>query len=167
MRTEEKKASYYKNFFSKEPTIITLFIDRFLSIKSRLKLVVFPRYNDQKEYLMKRYGDDIIIPEKSVDTQSLAYYSLMVITGGSTFAQEAALQGIPSISYFPFHFYIEEFIAKHGFPLFHYINIRNALEKALEILRDPFKYRVNTSKLLDKLESPFQLLKKLLYQMDA
>ena len=164
MRTEEKKASYYKHMDSR-PTLISIFIDKLISRERGLKIVIFPRYTDQKKYLIKKYGEKIIIPERSVDTQSLAHYSLLVITGGSTFAQEAALQGIPSISYFPYHFYIEEYIAKRGFPLFHYIDIINALKKMLDIISDPFKYHINTTRLLERMESPLELLEKIINQI--
>ena len=117
-RFEESKAAYYN--YNEQSNIAVKAI-KFL-LKEGFKVVLFPRYNDQRELVMSKFPQElrngrVVIPGKPIDGLQLAYYSSLVITGGSTFAVEAALLGIPSISYFPSTYYTDRYVVKAGAPL--------------------------------------------------
>jgi predicted glycosyltransferase len=63
---------------------------------------------------------DIIVPKGFVDSVSLAAQADLVVTVGGTLAREAALQGTPSIviSTTLGRLYVNDYVAKKGFPLF-------------------------------------------------
>jgi hypothetical protein len=69
----------------------------------------------------RRQRKNIIVPKGFVDSVALASQADLVITVGGTLAREAALQGTPSIvistSFFG-RLYVNEYVAKKGFPLF-------------------------------------------------
>ncbi len=168
VRTEESKASYYPKLKQK-PTVLDRVLKKTLDLTD-IKVVIFPRYDDQKKYLynvFKEYVDRgrVIIVEKATDSLSLSYFSLAVVTGGSTFAQEAALMGVPSISYFPYHFYVEEEISKQGFPLFHIPNTDKCSEKLYNIVEEKVDYRAESMRKILGLEDPLDVIVKLIYKL--
>lgn len=63
---------------------------------------------------------NIIVPRGFVDSVNLAAQADLVITVGGTLAREAALQGTPSIVIATSfgRLYVNEYVAKKGFPLF-------------------------------------------------
>ncbi|MGC9226302.1 DUF354 domain-containing protein [Caldivirga sp.] len=135
-RFEESKAAYYK--YSEQSRIAVKAI-RFL-LKQGFKVIVFPRYDDQRELVASKFNRElsngnVIIPSKPVDGLQLAYFSSLVITGGSTFAVEAALLGVPSISYFPSTYYTDKYVIKAGAPLIRVKPSRliSSIRKAMEI----------------------------------
>ena len=69
----------------------------------------------------RRHRENIIVPKGFVDSVNLAAQADLVVTVGGTLAREAALQGTPSIvistSFFG-RLYVNEYVAKKGFPLF-------------------------------------------------
>lgn len=157
-RFEEAKASYYK------------FGDKFLMIEKLIrlilsygyKIVIFPRYDYQIEFLKSKFSDlvdkELIIPKFSaINVLDFSYYSRFVITGGSTFALEASLLGIPSISYYPHVFYIDEFLIRCGFPLIRCFNENECIEIVKTFLKENVK-RIETEKLLKNLEDPVNVI---------
>jgi predicted glycosyltransferase len=68
----------------------------------------------------KRHRKNIIVPKGFTDSMALAAQADLVITVGGTLAREAALQGTPSIviSTSFIDLYVNEYVAKKGFPLF-------------------------------------------------
>lgn len=65
------------------------------------QIVVLPRYDGQGERFKKRFGDRVIAPEHVVDAVPLLQAASVFIGGGGTMTAEAALLGVPSISYYP------------------------------------------------------------------
>jgi len=117
-RFEESKAAYY--IYGEQANVAIKAINMLL--KGGLKVIVFPRYPDQRRLVENKFQDElskglVIIPSKPVDGLQLAHYSRIVVTGGSTFAVEAALLGVPSVSYFPTTYYTDRFIIRAGAPL--------------------------------------------------
>lgn len=76
-------------------------------------------------------------------------------------ASEAALQGTPTISY---HFWTPSlrFLHDNGFPVKHISDPMLILEESRKIMENPEKYRVDTTKLLEKLESPIPIVTDLI-----
>lgn len=135
-RFEESKAAYYTYGEQGNEAIKT--ID--LLLKEGFKVVAFPRYEGQKQLLEKHFNEEIkgglvIIPTRPIDGLNLAYYSSLVISGGSTFAVEASILGIPSISYFPTKYYTDTYIVRKGAPLIRVkpSQLTSAIRRALKM----------------------------------
>jgi hypothetical protein len=119
-----------------------------------LKLVVFPRYEKQKNKLEEEFGSKIIIPPKSIDTQSLMSFADLVVTGGGTMGREAALMGTPTICYFPKYLDVEAYLSKIGLPLFHFRDFSKVVPKGLEILAGSKNYKQKTDEIIKRMETP-------------
>ncbi|HKW03707.1 MAG TPA: DUF354 domain-containing protein [Nitrososphaerales archaeon] len=65
------------------------------------EILLLPRYDTQREWARKKFRNLAIIPGSAVDGLKLLSEASLVIGGGGTMTQEAALLGIPNISYFP------------------------------------------------------------------
>lgn len=151
-RFEESKAAYYT--YGEQSKVALDAIK--LLLKEGLKVIVFPRYSDQSALIESNFRDElrrgeVIIPTKPIDGLQLAYYSRIVITGGSTFAIEASLLGIPSISYFPSTYYTDRFVIKAGAPL-----IRVKPTRLLAGIRSAL--RIGKVGLIKGLEDPTDLI---------
>jgi len=100
-----------------------------------LQIIVLSRYEDQKKYYKKRFGDKIIIPKEGVNGPNLSFHADLVISGGGTMNREAALLGTPAICFFPLDLEVNEFVIKEKFPLWHEKSIDNILTRMKEILK--------------------------------
>jgi len=157
IRPEESKASYLK-----DEAGISVIID--IAIEMGYKVVLMPRYEDQKDYYSRRYGSSIIIPSSPPDASSLYFFSSLVVTGGGTMSREAALVGTPSISIFPLNvpLYVNDFLSNMGFPLWRFSSGKEAAPLAKEILSSPKRYRRNVRDLVEQLESPVEAVEKVI-----
>lgn len=156
IRGGEFKASYYQR---KGNIMVDKIIEKLE--EENVKIVYFPRYRDEMER-MRRKHPKIIIPIKAVDAQSLMKFSTLVITGGGTMAREAALMGTPSIYLFQAELPVNRWLMEKGFPIKRITDYEKLIDYCMRILENPDKYRINTSKILSKLESPIQPITKLL-----
>lgn len=155
-RPEESSAAYMLDRKMEDQTFLDEILDAIFTDYDG-KAVVFPRYEKQKEFLLKKYGEKIIIPPKAVDTLSLYYYSDLCITGGATMAREAAALGTPSVSYYPKPLEVLEHISAIGIPLFNEYTIQEAIARAKDLLTNPVNktiMRNQVQSILEKLESP-------------
>lgn len=103
-RPEEEHAAYY-TWYSRD-------VRRALIEEARRAgyvVVNLPRYPDQLD-------EGALNLTRAVDHLQLAWFSAAVVTGGSTMAVEAALLGVPSISYFPAPLHVEGFLRSLGTP---------------------------------------------------
>jgi predicted glycosyltransferase len=105
-RPEEAHAAYYRWDYAELRR-------RLVEEARRLGYVVvnIPRYPDQ-------IMDGVVNLTKAVDHLQLAYFSAGVVTGGASMATEAALLGVPALSYFPESYYLDDYLAKRGAPLY-------------------------------------------------
>ena len=161
VRLEEIKASYYP--IKGQYTFMTYIINYLL--KNKIKILVYPRYRDQRIYIKEKYREHInkliLIPKYAKELQSLEYYSLMVITGGTSIAHESSLLGVPSITIFPKKLPVTEYIIKKGFPLFATHNKKDIINLIHDIFENNEKYRVKNDELRilhEKLEDPTPLI---------
>ncbi|RLE51379.1 MAG: hypothetical protein DRJ20_02225 [Candidatus Methanomethylicota archaeon] len=161
VRSEEAKASYYPKL-GFAPTL--RLIEKLYQLEG-VKIVYFGRYSDQKRAALKMFPN-LIVPEEAVDGPSLIAYSSLVITGGGTMAREGALLGVPSICVFPAKLHVNEWLEKRGFPLWWFRDVDEAAEHALKVLREPDRFRVDTSRMLMELESPVEALMRVLEEVD-
>ena len=145
VRGEEKYASYY----TYDINLARLAIE----LSKYVKVVFIPRYREQEEEVRGNHNIVLLRPPV-IDGCVLEYNSIAVITGGGTMAREAALLGVPGISLFPQQLDVDEALAKLGFPLYHLSDPRETMLFIRRIVRDPDSWRINTEKLLEKLENP-------------
>ncbi|MCK5141078.1 MAG: DUF354 domain-containing protein [Candidatus Heimdallarchaeota archaeon] len=163
-RPEESSASYMLELGIGGLTYLDLILEEILK-EYEGKVVMFPRYETQKEALKKKFGDKLIIPPKAVDTLSLYYYSDLCITGGATMAREAAAIGTPSISYYPQPLDVLEYIASIGIPLYNEYTVDHAIERAKILIRNSAEkglIRQRTKQILQELESPVEKIMNLI-----
>ncbi len=99
VRTPEEFAAYL--FGQPVSSMVSEIISKILNARDQHQIVVLPRYDTQGEKLSKRFSGKIIVPEHVVDAISLLHVSSVFIGGGGTMTAEAALLGIPVISYYP------------------------------------------------------------------
>jgi len=128
------------------------------------KILVFPRYEAQREILLEKFEDKIIIPEKGYHFLELYSNADVLITGGGTMARESALLGIPSITYFWRHLEPQKFIEEKGFPSYSTQTIPETKKIIKRICSKPSEFFTDTLRILPELEKPsskiLSLLKK-------
>lgn len=157
VRPEESHASYLAGSLGSTSVVEPCL--RFL-LGSGYRVVLLPRYDDQREYFRSRYGEGVDIPEGAVDPVPLYASADVVISGGGTMSREAAMFGTPGISLFPLDepLHVDEFLASLGIPLFRFRDPESAIRLLREISRDPDGFRVDTAPILSRLESPVDVL---------
>lgn len=99
IRLEESSASYMK-----QGSGISSVVGKLISsIKSTgdFEIMIVPRYEDQREWAKKKFGKICSVPGNTIDARELISSSSLMIGGGGTMTQEAALLGVPNVSYFP------------------------------------------------------------------
>ncbi|MGQ4891846.1 MAG: DUF354 domain-containing protein [Candidatus Njordarchaeia archaeon] len=162
-RPEEAFASYYLEYSSGKPLAMGEKIFKWILRNfKQYKILVLPRYIEQAAVLREIGGDNVIIPEEPILTIDVLPKAKMVITGGGTMAKEAALLGIPTLTYFPGMMYPESFLEMEGFPIRHYSNLEKAKEYIKMVLRDPDEYFTETDIMIKQFEMPSDVLMKLL-----
>ncbi len=164
VRCEESKAAYFQEMYPEvDPgsTIVVKIIEELENRGVKMKIVAFPRYEEQRDILSK-FNDQVIIPDESVDTLTLLYYAKVAMTGGGTMGREGALLGTPTIYSFPKELDVSRYVTKMGFPLIHFPDHTNVPEKIIELLNYP---RMEESKRIEKIkeiETPIKSLNKAL-----
>ncbi len=142
VRQSEFKASYMEG---KDPTI-----DIAKKLTSIGNVLFLSRYKREKI-------EGLTVPEKFVDSLSLAGEADLYVGIGGTIAREAALQGTPSIVIPSLGWsYVNNYVSEKGFPLFKV--------KPSEVLKYAKKYlgrRMDVSEMLAKLENPVDVVERL------
>ncbi|MFX0133377.1 MAG: DUF354 domain-containing protein [Candidatus Hodarchaeota archaeon] len=164
LRPKESQAAYLLDK-SKNQNLSFKIIEFILNNFKDSQIVVFTRYPTQFKLLDNKFKGQIILPSKAIDGPNLISFSDLVISGGATMEREAALLGIPAISYFPLTLDIEIFLEQRGFPIWHLKKFENVLELVHKILKNPENFKKDTKKLLKALENPKIIMEKLLKQM--
>ncbi len=99
IRLEESLASYMQSGMG-----ISASLERLITLIRKsgdFEIILVPRYDEQRTWARKKFGDKTVVPKTTVDGVELLSNADLVIGGGGTMTQEAALLGIPNISYFP------------------------------------------------------------------
>ncbi len=154
VRLEERYAAYYPKSNSVRVSEIVE------KLASRVKVVALPRYGDQWEELKEL--ENVTVLDDPVHGVSLEYYAAAVVSGGGTMTREAALLGVPGINLFPGRLDVDECVMRLGLPLYKARNTSEALNILEKILRDPDKYHVDSSNIIEELEKPSDVLVKIL-----
>jgi Uncharacterized protein conserved in archaea len=92
IRPENLKASYVpKDSTTIVPQLFEVFKDK--------NILFLPRYEEEKKYA-EGYAN-VWYPNGPLSGLDVCYYSQAMLTGAGTFAREAALLGVPAVSFFP------------------------------------------------------------------
>jgi predicted glycosyltransferase len=127
----------------------------------RTQIVVLPRYLEQGDKFKKKYGNRIIVPEHVIDATSLFQVASVFIGGGGTMSAEAAMMGVPVISYYPGEqTFVERFLVNYG--LVERIHDAGRIaHRALAISTSrEFRefYQRKSSKLVHNMEDPLKVI---------
>jgi hypothetical protein len=92
IRPENLKASYVpKDSTTIVPQLFEVFKDK--------NILFLPRYEEEKKYA-EGYAN-VWYPNGPLSGLDVCYYTQAMLTGAGTFAREAALLGVPAVSFFP------------------------------------------------------------------
>ncbi len=167
VRCEESKAAYFQDMYPNiipGSTIIVDILDKLERKGIKLNVVAFPRYQEQTE-ILSNYSN-VIVPDKSVDTSAVLYYAKVAMTGGGTMGREGALLGTPTIYTFPRELEVSTYVAKHGFPLYHFPDHENVASKIIQLLDVPRLDEQKRTNLLSKFETPLNGIKKAMHKLN-
>lgn len=92
MRTEPVKANYFNG---PERSVL----EDVIPFLPDMPIVLFPRTEEQRKRF--EHFDNVIMPEKPVDSLSLLHYARLMIGAGGTMNREAIALGTPTISTYP------------------------------------------------------------------
>jgi hypothetical protein len=114
IRTSEELAAYLSDRSAKLSTAIDI-VGKILDLNTDTQIVVLPRYIEQGDKFKKKYGNRILVPGHVIDAISLFRVSSVFIGGGGTMSAEAAMLGVPVISYYPGEqTFVERFLVRYG-----------------------------------------------------
>lgn len=103
----------------------------------------------------------LIIPQKFIDSASLAAQADLVVSVGGTISREAALSGTPSIVIKIFDgMYVNEYLAKKGFPIFIV-----SPEKIIWYAEKYLGKKRDVKALLDSLENPIDIIENVINEL--
>ena len=92
IRPENLKASYV-------PKDSTTIVPKLFEVFRDENILFLPRYEEEKK--MAEGYDNIWYPDRPLSGLDVCYYTKAMLTGAGTFAREAALLGVPAVSFFP------------------------------------------------------------------
>jgi predicted glycosyltransferase len=93
LRPESLTSLYVLHNKSLVPELLRLFE------RESINVVYLPRNEEEKK--LARGFRNVYIPPKALDGLNLIYHSKATLTGSGTMAREAAVMGVPAISFFP------------------------------------------------------------------
>jgi hypothetical protein len=116
IRPPEEYASYLSDRHSSIASKVTETVAKIIDVNGDgSQVVILPRYDVQGERFTKRFGNRVIVPEHVIDAISLMRVSSVFLGGGGTMTAEAALLGVPVISYYPGNAtFVERFLINQG-----------------------------------------------------
>ena len=154
IRPEESEAAYVFDNENRITKIIRKIIKEF----PNYNVIILGRYLPQISQLKREFGSKAIVMDKVVDGKSLLKFVDVFIGSGGTMTAEAALMGIPTISYNAVPNYIEKYLVKNGL-----VKREESHKKivflAKKILKSNNKKSKNKAKkILSSMEDPFSKL---------
>jgi uncharacterized protein len=99
IRLEEWFASYFKQGKGVSSALSKL-IDGIKQLGD-YEIMLIARYDEQREWAKKEFGSRCTVPSNAIDGAQEISQTDLLIGGGATMTQEAALLGVPNVSYFP------------------------------------------------------------------
>jgi predicted glycosyltransferase len=99
IRLEEWFASYFRQGKGIS-SVLPKLLDGIHKL-GNFEITLVPRYEEQRDWARKMFGNMAIVPLDAIDGAEEVSKTDLLIGGGATMTQEAALLGVPNISYFP------------------------------------------------------------------
>ena len=99
IRLEEWFASYFRQGKGVS-TALSRLVDGIKQVGD-FEILLIARYEEQREWAKREFGSRCTIPNTAIDGAREISQTDLLIGGGATMTQEAALLGVPNISYFP------------------------------------------------------------------
>ena len=156
IRPEESEASYILGKIESDEIIHEV------SKKSKdYNVIVLARYNLQKKRLEKKFGKKVIIMDKVVDGKSLLTNTDLFIGSGGTMTAEAALMGIPTISYNGVPNYIEKYLVRVGL-VKRQANSKKILSMIKKMMKQAKSNKKKADSILISMEDPYLKLTKVI-----
>ena len=153
-RLEESKAAYYSNKDSISIKLLKSLAKNF----GDCNLVLLGRYPDQIESLQRDYGNKAVVIGSVVDGTSLLMLTDVFVGSGGTMNCEAALLGVPNISYAMNKIYVTQFLIRKG--LSKECRNENQMLKLLRYMLSNNKFRVKLRTKASLMLSQMEDLKK-------
>ena len=117
-------------------------------------IIVLARYISQKNRLKEKFGKKINIMDKVVDGKSLLNITDLFIGSGGTMTAEAALMGVPTISYDAAPNYIEKHLVRIGL-VRREINAKKISTLIKKMLNDNKANKEKARIVLSSMEDPY------------
>jgi len=99
IRLEEWFASYFRKGMGVSDVVSKLVAG--IRRIGDYEITLVPRYDDQRQWATKKFGKLCVVPKTTIDGVEAIARTDLLVGGGATMTQEAALMGVPNISYFP------------------------------------------------------------------
>ncbi len=162
IRPPEEYASYLSDRNSSIASKVAEMVSKIIEVNGDgPQVVILPRYDVQGERFTKKFGNRVIVPEHVVDAISLVRVSSVFLGGGGTMTAEAALLGVPVISYYPGDATIvERFLINHGL-VERILDPGRIAQRTSAICKSvEFRefYQKKSTKLLRSMEDPLQII---------
>src|SRR5690349_8218357 len=154
VRVEESQAAYIKT----RKNISANIINEIAKEISNCNIVVLGRYLSHINQLKKEFGSKIIVMDKVVDGKALLRFTDVFIGSGGTMTAEAALMGIPTISYDAVPNQIEKYLVRTGL-VKRQKNPKTIIKLVTKILKsDNQNIRKKARTILNSMEDPVSKL---------
>jgi hypothetical protein len=162
VRTPEEYASYLSDRHSSIVSKVTDTVAKITEVNDESsQIVILPRYDFQGERFRKRFGSRVIVPEHVIDSPSLMQVSSVFLGGGGTMTAEAALLGVPVISYYPGDAtFVERFLIDYGL-VERILDPGRIAQRASAICKSQdFRefYQKKSAKLMRSMEDPLRII---------
>ncbi len=154
IRPEESEAAYVSDNKNRIIKIIREITKEF----QNYNIVVLGRYLPQISQLKHKFGSNVIVLDRVIDGKNLLKFTDVFIGSGGTMTAEAALMGVPTISYHAVPNYIEQYLVKNGL-VKREENPQKIVFLVKKILKsNNKKFRNRAKKILNSMEDPFSKL---------
>ena len=156
VRVEEDQAAYSSKNTTKTIKIIKSLIKEF----NNENILVLGRYGIQIQFLNRTFGKKIKILKKVVDGKALLSKIDVFVGSGGTMTAEAALLGVPTISYNAIPNLIESYLVKKKL-VKRQTNTKQLVRTIKKILRSSnIEHKKRAKKALNSMEDPYLKLVK-------
>jgi len=160
LRLEESFAAYLMNKGGDWRSLALKITEELLRRGCKARIVVLPRY--RQHYLkFRKLQQKVAIPKTAIYGPALLALTSVFIGGGGTMTAEAALMGVPTISYFPAgSTRVESYLQDKGL-LIHLQDPESIAEQAISWLDNDVyqaECRMRSHELLEKMEDPLKVI---------
>lgn len=162
VRLEESFAAYLLENANSKPSQGFTLLRRLVEEFPECNIVALGRYHHQLDFLQEKFGKRLVVPEGMIDGVSLLLASNLFIGMGGTMTAEAALLGVPTISFFRGSYDVERYLISKGLVVKPH-DIEGVVGNAKKLMSDEARrtsIKRQASKLLRWMEDPIAVIMK-------